>query len=208
VSGYKQVRQIVVSFVVCCLLLAVAIPAVAQSRLYEVQLDIFEDDEVVRSPSAIIEDGKEGIITVGDTTIALVVASEGMMEGKPIVSLTLDVTRIGGDNIKEVESGNIMSPTLFLPDTMQQRDPATISVGNADLAVSVRRLEPSEVTELMEAASEENECQSKGISTMGDGEASIDDDDCCSASCTNGSGDTLSCCGVIMCCDCGACCSP
>lgn len=200
--------RFLVSFIFYSLLLAVAVPATAQTRLYEIQLDVFEDNKIVHSPSAVVEEGKSATITVGDTSIVLVVTSEGMMNGKPVVSLALDIAMFEDNTINELESTSIMAPTMFLPDTMKYGDPATVSIGSNGVAATVRRVEPSKVTSLMNALNRKDECQSASPVTLGDGDASIGDDDCCQSSCTDGSGHTLTCCGAIICCDCGACCSP
>lgn len=210
VSMFRHISayRFLVFFVFYTLVLAVAVPATAQTRLYEVQLDLFEDNEIVHSPSAIVEEGKSATITVGDTSIMLVVTSEGMMDGRPVVSLALDIARFEDNTINELESTSIMAPTVFLPDTMKQGDPATVSIGSNGVAATVRRVEPSKVASLMNAANKKDECQSANRVTLGDGDASIGDDDCCQSSCTDGSGHTLTCCGAIICCDCGTCCSP
>jgi hypothetical protein len=205
---YISASRFLVSFIFYSLLLAVAVPATAQTRLYEVQLDVFEDNEILHSPSAIVEEGKSATITVGNNSIMLVVNSEGLMDARPVVSLALDIARFEDNTINELESTSIMAPTVFLPDTMKQGDPATVSIGSNGVAATVRRVEPSKVTLLMNAANRKDECQSANPVTLGDGDASIGDDDCCQSSCMDGSGHILTCCGAITCCDCGTCCSP
>ena len=152
--------RFLVSFIFYSLLLAVAVPATAQTRLYEVQLDVFEDNEIVHSPSAIVEEGKSATITVGNNSIMLVVNSEGLMDGRPVVSLALDIARFEDNTINELESTSIMAPTVFLPDTMKQGDPATVSIGSNGVAATVRRVEPSKVASLMNGANKKGEYQS------------------------------------------------
>lgn len=163
---HTSVYRLIVSFVMCGLMLAVAIPAAAQTRLYEVELDLFSNDEMTHSLSVVLEEGKSARVSIGETSIVLLVASEGSIKGEPTISLSLDVTKTEEGLQNGTESQSVLSPTFLLSDTMEKGDPVVASVGSSDVAISVRRIEPSRVKEIMQTSDQASDCQPGNSETM------------------------------------------
>lgn len=220
-SNTRSVLRIPVTLVTFMLLIVIAASVSAnQTRLYEVQFDLFENNELILSPSAVVESGKTARISAGSQVVEFTVNNEGMMDGMPVVSLALDFKTVDDPEIKgelskmhsEIESNPIVSPTLYFADSTQAKDPATISVGAIDVSASVRRVEASKTAQLLESASSDKKCSaaddSVDQSRIMNGDATYGDGDCCTRSCSDGSGQTMKCCGAIMCCACGVCCMP
>lgn len=128
------------------LLLPLAGSALAESGLYKIDAELFENDELTASPMMIVEQDKPGRVVVGDTAFEMMVADEGERDGRPVIRLTAEVKRLHNDDASRSEGRTLIAPTLILADSSEPADqPATVSVTNITLAARVQRLTPSEV---------------------------------------------------------------
>ena len=128
------------------LLLPLAGSVLAESGLYKIDAELFENDELTASPMMIVEQGKPGRVVVGDTAFEMMVADEGERDGRPVIRLTAEVKRLHNDDASRSGGRTLIAPTLILADSSKPADqPATVSVANITLAARVQRVTPSEV---------------------------------------------------------------
>ncbi|MGY6554048.1 MAG: hypothetical protein ACXIUM_05955 [Wenzhouxiangella sp.] len=129
-----------------------------EAAFFRIQIDILENGRLSSSPTAVLREGRSGTISAGDLKIELLVQTEGMVNGKPALSLTVLASR--GDKRTDAVTESLLESTLFLLDSPQAQAPATLSVGSVDLVTSVLRIEPSAVAALWMEARADHERQS------------------------------------------------
>src|SRR5690625_4746750 len=127
------------------LLLPLAGSALAESGLYKIDAELFENDELTASPTMIVEQDKPGRVVVGDTAFEMMVADEGERDGRPVIRLTAEVKRLHNDGSSRSGERTLIAPVLILDDSSKPADqPATVSVADITLTARAQRVTPSE----------------------------------------------------------------
>src|SRR5690625_7235196 len=75
------------------LLLPLAGSALAESGLYKIDAELFENDELTASPMMIVEQDKPGRVGGGDTAFEMMVDDEGERDGPPVIRRTAEGRR-------------------------------------------------------------------------------------------------------------------
>src|SRR5690625_215363 len=96
------------------LLLPLAGSALAESGLYKIDAELFENDELTASPMMIVEQDKPGRVVVGDTAFEMMVADEGERDGRPVIRLTAEVKRLHNDGSSRPGERTLIAPVLPL----------------------------------------------------------------------------------------------
>lgn len=126
------------------LFLAAAGSAVAESSLHRVEAELFESSELTASPMMIVEEGKSGLMVVGDTSFEVLLLEEEA-HSRADLSLTVEVKRLQDDKASVSDGRVLIAPTLFLDDS---GTPTRVSVGEIDLVARAQRTTAAEVAEL------------------------------------------------------------
>lgn len=137
-SMYKTYTQFIL---LLGLLLSALMPAMAsEAAEYEARLNYTHAGESIMAPMLWFREGKPATISNGDLSITVEVTDAGMVNGKPVVQLAVDIEPMDGGALEDTEEPVGMQPVLMLENTTEGTH-ATVAVGTNELTVFLKRLE-------------------------------------------------------------------